>query len=88
MKKVCIISFLLGLLLGGVILLMTSCNKQIFDTTYNFNYAYIKLPTGEVIEGSVNSWKDWDDGSSIVQVKLINGTTYLTHYSNVVLISK
>ena len=59
------------------------CNMQIIDTHFSFNYAVIKLPDGEVIEGEVQSWKDFDDGDQI-QVK-IDGVTYLTHISNVVL---
>lgn len=68
------------------ILVLTSCNKQIIDTTWNFDYAYIKLPDGSVIQGELSSWKDWDD-SDVIQVK-INGVTYLTYYSNVILIDR
>ena len=66
--------------------LLTGCNKQIIDTTWDFDYAYVKLPDGSVIQGKLESWKDWDD-SDVVQVK-IHGVTYLTHYSNVVIIDK
>ena len=68
------------------ITLLTSCNKQVFDTTWNFDYAYVKLPDGSVVKGELESWKDWDD-SDVVQVK-INGVTYLTHYSNVVMVDR
>ena len=60
-------------------------NMQMLDTTYFYEYAYIALPNGEVIEGAVSSWKDYDSGD-VVQV-VIDGKTYLTHYENVVLIS-
>ena len=40
---------------------------------------------GEVVEGKVSSWTDFEDGDQI-QVK-IDGKTYLVHSSNVVLIS-
>jgi len=69
-----------------LILLLTACNKQIFDTTWNFDYAYIKMPDGSVIQGKVDSWDDFDD-SDAVQIK-INGVTYLTHYCNVVMVDK
>lgn len=69
-----------------LMLLLTACNKQIIDTTWNFDYAYVKLPDGSVVQGELSSWKDWDD-SDVIQVK-INGVTYLTHYTNVVLIDK
>lgn len=65
---------------------MTSCNAQIIDTTFKFDKAVILLPNGEVIEGEVDSWKDFEDGDQI-QVK-IDGKTYLTHIQNVVLISE
>ena len=59
------------------------CNKQILDLTYNFNKAIIQLPNGEVIEGKVQSWKDYEgDQLQIV----IDGTTYLVHSSDAVLI--
>ena len=65
--------------------LMTGCNKQMVDLTYSYERAIISLPNGEVIEGKVSSWTDFEEGDQI-QVK-INGKTYLVHSSNVVLIS-
>ena len=43
----------------------------------------IAMPDGSVGEGEVESWRDYDDGDQL-QVT-INGVTYLTHASNVVL---
>jgi hypothetical protein len=60
-------------------------NMRLLDTTYSFEYAYIALPNGEVVEGRVSSWADYE-GGDVVQV-VINGKTYLTHYENVVLVS-
>ena len=74
----CIIAVLSSLLLAG-------CNKQMVDLTYSYEYAIIGLPNGEVVEGKVSSWTDYEDGDQL-QVK-INGKTYLVHSSNVVLIS-
>ena len=65
---------------------MTGCNKQVVDITYSYNYAIIGLPNGEVIEGKVQSWTDFEDGDQI-QVK-IDGKQYLVHSSNVALISE
>ena len=65
---------------------LSGCNKQIFDTTYNFDKAIISLPNGEIVEGKIDSWKDYEDGDQI-QVK-IDGVTYLVHSSNVVLIKE
>ena len=67
-------------------LLLAGCNKQLIDTTYSFDRAIISLPNGEIIEGKIQSWKDFDDGAQ-VQVK-INEKTYLVHSINVVLISE
>ncbi|MDO4814190.1 MAG: hypothetical protein Q3988_03755 [Gemella sp.] len=65
-------------------LALTACgNRQFIDTTYTFKYAEIKLPSGEVVKGNVESWKDYEDGDTIQVV--INGKTYLTHINNVVL---
>lgn len=69
-----------------MIFAITSCNKQIIDVTYSFERAVISLPNGEVIEGKVQSWNDYENSDQI-QIK-IDGKTYLVHSSNVVLISE
>lgn len=56
------------------------------DFTQSYERAIIYLPNGEVIEGKVSSWTDYEDGDQI-QVK-IDGKTYLVHSSNIVLISE
>ena len=76
----------LVLIVVMVVCIMAGCNKQLFDTTYSFERAIIHLPNGEVIEGKVTSWKDYEDGDQIQVV--INGKTYLVHSSNIVLISE
>jgi len=73
------------LLLTVSALVFAGCNKQMVDLTYSYEYAIIGLPNGEVVEGKVTSWTDFEDGDQI-QVK-IDGKTYLVHSSNVVLIS-
>ena len=79
MKKILVIALLCFMVF------LCSCNYQMVDLTYNFDYAYIKLPNGEVIEGEVQAWRDYEDGDQL-QVT-INDVTYLTHASNVCLIS-
>lgn len=78
------------LLVIFLVIILVSCtgcyNKQLFDTTYHYDRAIVKLPNGEIVEGRVISWTDFDDGDSI-QVK-IDGKMYLTHISNVCLISE
>ena len=80
MKNVFVWMLLPALLLG-----LTACNKQMVDLTYSYERAILALPNGEVIEGKVSSWTDFEDGDQI-QVR-IEGKTYLVHSSNIVLIS-
>ena len=83
MKK--LIALLLCIIVVLSVLVLSGCNKQMLDLTYSYEYAIIALPNGEVVEGRVSSWTDFEDGDQI-QVK-IDGKTYLVHSSNVVLIS-
>lgn len=79
-KRVALIIFLAIILIS-----CTGCyNKQLLDLTYHYNRAIVRLPNGEIVEGRVSSWTDFEDGDSI-QVK-IDGKMYLTHISNVCLI--
>ena len=84
MKKVIAI-ILAAALVFSLGLMAAGCNKQMVDLTYSYEYAIIGLPNGEVVEGKVTSWTDFEDGDQI-QVR-IDGKTYLVHSSNVVLIS-
>lgn len=83
MKK--LIALCLVILSLAAMLLLPGCNKQVVDLTYSYERAIIALPNGEIVEGKVTSWTDFEDGDQI-QVK-IDGKTYLVHSSNVVLIS-
>lgn len=81
MKKIFVIVASIAMILS-----MTGCNRQIIDTTFSYNRAIIHLPDGTVIDGKVQSWKDYEDGDQI-QVK-IDGVTYLVDCMNIVLISE
>lgn len=59
-------------------------NMKVFDTTWSFDQAQIDMPDGTVVEGHVDSWKDYDDSDSILVT--IDGKTYYTHLSRAVLI--
>ena len=83
MKKIIAVAAAVVLAVG--LLVLAGCNKQMVDLTYSYEYAIISLPNGEVVEGKVSSWTDFEDGDQI-QVK-IDGKTYLVHSSNIVLIS-
>ena len=82
MKK--ILSAMLVLTLVATIL--CGCNYQMIDTTYSFDRAIIYLPNGDIIDGKVDSWRDYEVGDQI-QVK-IDGVTYLVHSSDIVLIKE
>lgn len=49
--------FMVGASAAASVLLMTGCNKQVIDLTYEYSQAQIKMPDGTVIEGKVDSWK-------------------------------
>lgn len=79
MKKI-----LIAVITSLILLNSAGCNYQVFDTTYTFDKAILSLPDGTLVEGKVQSWKDFDDGDQI-QVK-INNVTYLVNSSSIVLI--
>lgn len=81
MKKILVA--IMAIVLAATI---AGCNRQIIDTTYAYNRAILRLPDGTVIEGKVQSWRDYEDGDQI-QVK-IDGVTYLVDCMNAVLISE
>lgn len=82
-----IICFVLALLMVLTLAVTaTGCgNRQLVDITYNYDTAIISLPNGEVIEGKVSSWRDYEDGDQIQVV--VDGKTYLVHSSNIALIN-
>ena len=51
-----------------------------------FDRAIIALPNGQVVDGRVSSWMDYEN-SDVVQIT-VEGKTYLTHYANVCLIEE
>lgn len=84
MKKRIVTVLLAAVLAVGA---LTGCgNKDMWDTVYTFDYAVIQLPNGEVVEGRVESWTDYEDGDQI-QVK-IDGITYLISILNCTLIAE
>ena len=85
MKKIICVVLILTLALA-----LTACqvgNRQVgWDTTQTFTYAILELGNGELVEGTVTSWRDFDD-SDVVQFTM-GDVTYLTHYSKVILTTK
>ncbi len=71
----------------GMVISMSGCgNRQMIDLTYNYKYAVISLPNGNIVEGAVESWRDYDDGDQL-QVT-VDGVTYLLHAANVALMTE
>lgn len=79
MKKfICVI-----LIMCLITISLVSCNKQMFDTTYSFNYAYVVWPDGKAEKLAIKSWKDFDGDQ--IQIKTKNDKTYVFHSVNCVL---
>lgn len=70
--------------LTALFVTISSCNKQIVDTTYTFNKAIIRLQDNSIVSGEIDSWKDYDGDQ--LQIKMKDGTTYLVHANNATLI--
>lgn len=70
----------------GMVFSMTACNYQVVDLTYSYKYAIVNLPNGEIVQGKVDSWRDYEDGDQI-QVT-IDDVTYLVHAGDVVLMTE
>lgn len=56
-----------------------------FIDTHGYNYAIIKMPDGTILEGEIQSWRDFEGEQ--LEVK-IDGVIYLTNSFNCVLIYK
>lgn len=79
--------FALVALMVVMVVTLTGCsfNKQVLDTNYSFKYAVIMRADGEQLV-RIKSWRDFEDGDQI-QFTSVDGITYLTHASNVILLS-
>lgn len=75
--------------IGGVLIIknarniLYNGNEQALDTNWRYNWAILQLGNGELIEGQITSWRDFSE-SDMIQFTM-NGITYLTHSSNVIL---
>ena len=59
-------------------------NPSIVTDDTRFTWAIIQLGNGELIEGEVTSWHNFND-SDMIQVAIDDNLTVLTHSSNVLL---
>lgn len=70
------------------ILLLAACgNMDALGTTstFNYNYAKVKMVDGQIVEGKVKAWSKSDAN---IRVTFENGDEYYTHLSNVTLYNK
>lgn len=83
MKK----KLLAAILALGMALSLAGCgNRQMIDLTYSYKYTIISLPNGEIVEGKVDSWKDFEDGDQL-QIT-VDGVTYLVHATDAALMTE
>lgn len=81
------ITVIMGLIILVSILIFKQFtgNKTFFDTTYTFDYAIIQLPNGEIVEGNVKQWNDYE-GDQLQVIFKETGKVYLTDSTHCVLI--
>lgn len=78
---------LAAILALGMALSLAGCgNRQMIDLTYSYKYTIISLPNGEIVEGKVDSWKDFEDGDQL-QIT-VDGVTYLVHATDAALMTE
>lgn len=77
--------FLIIFVVLAMMLMLVSCNKQIFDTTFKFDRAVVKMPSGIIMEIELKKWADYDGEQ--LQLVSIDGTVYLVSSYNCVLIA-
>ena len=83
MKKVLVI-----LLILVVFVTFVACsNKDIVDTVFAYDYAIISLPDGTSKTVEIKQWRDYEDGDQI-QIKATDGTVYLLHFEDCVLVKE
>lgn len=78
----------IGLIVLVAAIIITGCNRQWIDTTWNYNTAIIKSGfddfTGKV---RIKSWRDYEN-SDMIQITTQDGRTMLTHSANVMLVNE
>lgn len=82
-----IIGLILAIVLAvSTLLTLASCNKQVFDTTYAFDYALVLFPDGTSEKIKIKKWNDYEGEQ--IQIVAEDGKTYLFHSANCVLVSE
>lgn len=80
---------LIVLLLVTLALIFTlcSCNYQMVDLVYAYDYAIISYGDSTTKRVEVQSWRDYEDGEQI-QIVSTDGTVYLVSSFNCVLVKE
>ena len=82
MKKWVIAAFVAALMAANT----EGSNFKLMMLTLDFDTAQIKMPDGSALEVRVKAWCTADGGR--IQVETPDGTVYMTHAANVVLVKK
>ena len=85
MRRKSIMLPLVTLIVGSILMIGTFAfqtfngNRTLIDTKFYYDYAIVQLANGSVIEGTVDSWRDYEGEQ--IQVT-INGETWRVHSAN------
>ena len=55
-RIICVVACLM--MLVGCVVLCSCGNYKMFDTTFTYSWAQIKLPDGTIVQGKVDNWTD------------------------------
>ena len=62
-------------------------NKDMFDTVHSYDYALVTMPDGGVQKIEIKSWIDYEDSDQL-QITATDGTVYLVHSTNCILVKE
>jgi hypothetical protein len=85
MKKIIVLVLVIVVMCTGA--LVACGNRQMFDTVRTFDYAIVAFPDGTSKTIELKSWRDYDDGDQL-QITAKDGTVYLVHAMNCVLVNE
>lgn len=68
----------------AIVVAINNSKQSVNINDARFTWAIIQLGNGELIEGEVTSWHNFND-SDMIQVAIDDNLTVLTHSSNVLL---
>ena len=71
-RIICVVACMM--MLVGCLGLCSCGNYRVFDTTFTYSWAQIKLPDGTIVQGKVDNWTDYEGDQ--LQIT-IDGTTYV-----------